>query len=109
LDNRRGVGHVFSSDHTDPDAAERVLRGYVGKAGDGLDIRHIKFEAGYREISWRKNCVAIGLSSGFFEPLEAHGHRVHRGRGGHGGHVVPLGRRNGDRGAAVQRAHALPL
>jgi tryptophan halogenase len=71
LDNRRGVGHVFSSDHTDPDAAERVLRGYVGKAGDGLDIRHIKFEAGYREISWRKNCVAIGLSSGFFEPLEA--------------------------------------
>lgn len=71
LDNRRGVGHVFSSDHTDAETAERVLRAYVGKAGDGLDIRHIKFEAGYREISWRKNCVAIGHSSGFFEPLEA--------------------------------------
>lgn len=71
LDNRRGVGHVFSSDHTDTETAERVLRGYVGKAGDGLDIRHIKFEAGYREINWRKNCVAIGHSSGFFEPLEA--------------------------------------
>ncbi|MGR4863784.1 tryptophan halogenase family protein [Caulobacter sp. LARHSG274] len=73
LDSRRGVGHVFSSDHTDLDAAERVLRDYVGKAGDGLDVRHIKFEAGYREINWVKNCVAIGLSSGFFEPLEATG------------------------------------
>ncbi|WP_243692312.1 tryptophan halogenase family protein [Caulobacter sp. BK020] len=71
LNSRRGVGHVFSSDHTDAETAERVLRDYVGKAGDGLDIRHIKFEAGYREISWRKNCVAIGLSSGFLEPLEA--------------------------------------
>ncbi|HWU12703.1 MAG TPA: tryptophan halogenase family protein [Caulobacter sp.] len=71
LGSRRGVGHVFSSDHTDTETAERALRSYVGKAGDGLDIRHIKFEAGYREINWRKNCVAIGLSSGFFEPLEA--------------------------------------
>ncbi|HWW26360.1 MAG TPA: tryptophan halogenase family protein [Caulobacter sp.] len=73
LEDHRGVGHVFSSEHADTDGAERVLRDYVGKAGDRLDIRHIKFEAGYREISWRKNCVAIGLSSGFLEPLEATG------------------------------------
>jgi tryptophan halogenase len=36
LDSRRGVGYVFSSRHTDEDRAEQVLRGYVGKAGDGL-------------------------------------------------------------------------
>lgn len=73
LDSRRGIGHVFSSDHTDAETAERVLRDYVGEAGERGDVRHIKFEAGYRETSWVKNCVAIGLSSGFFEPLEATG------------------------------------
>jgi flavin-dependent dehydrogenase len=73
LDRRRGIGHVYSSDHTDDARAEAVLRGYVGAAGEGLEIRKFKFDAGYREINWSKNCVAIGLSSGFFEPLEATG------------------------------------
>ena len=40
---------------------------------EGLETRRIRFDAGYREINWHKNCVAIGLSSGFFEPLEATG------------------------------------
>jgi glycine/D-amino acid oxidase-like deaminating enzyme len=73
LDTRRGIGHVYSSDHSDRDEAERALRTYVGTAAKGLEARHFRFEAGYREINWRKNCVAIGLSSGFFEPLEATG------------------------------------
>jgi tryptophan 7-halogenase len=73
LNSRRGIGHVYSSDHSSRDEAERVLRSYVGPAADGLDARHFKFEAGYRETNWHKNCVAIGLSSGFFEPLEATG------------------------------------
>jgi tryptophan halogenase len=73
LDRRRGIGHVYSSDHSDDDAAERVLRGYLGAAGADADVRHFKFDAGYRETNWVKNCVAVGLSSGFFEPLEATG------------------------------------
>lgn len=73
LDRRRGIGHVYSSDHMDDEAAERVLRGYLGPAGATAEVRRFKFEAGYREINWHKNCVAVGLSSGFFEPLEATG------------------------------------
>ena len=73
LDQRRGIGHVYSSSHTDDARAEAVLRDYVGPAADQLETRKIRFEGGYREINWVKNCVAIGLSSGFFEPLEATG------------------------------------
>lgn len=73
LDRRRGVGHVFSSAHTDDGRAEELLRGYLGAGGERAELRKIRFEAGYREINWHKNCVAIGLSSGFFEPLEATG------------------------------------
>jgi tryptophan halogenase len=73
LDRRRGVGHVYSSDHTDDDVAEAALRAYLGPAADSLEARRFKFDAGYRETNWHKNCVAIGLSSGFFEPLEATG------------------------------------
>jgi hypothetical protein len=73
LDSRRGIGYVYSSAHTDETRAEQTLRAYVGKAAEGLAARKISFNAGYREINWKKNCVAIGLSSGFFEPLEATG------------------------------------
>ncbi|MEH3104244.1 MAG: tryptophan 7-halogenase [Sphingomonas phyllosphaerae] len=70
LDRRRGVGHVYSSAHTDDARAAELLRGYTGQ---DLEPRKIRFEAGYREVNWHRNCVAIGLSSGFFEPLEATG------------------------------------
>ena len=73
LDTRRGIGYVYSSSHTNDERAEQVLRGYVGKAADDLSVRKIQFNSGYRETHWYKNCVAIGLSSGFFEPLEATG------------------------------------
>jgi len=78
LDQRRGIGNVYSSAHTDDARAEQILRAYVdktshGKASEGLAARKFRFEAGYREVNWKKNCVAIGLSSGFFEPLEATG------------------------------------
>ena len=73
LDRRRGIGHVYSSGHSDDAGAEAVLRDYVGSDAEGLEIRKFRFDAGYREINWVKNCVAIGLSSGFFEPLEATG------------------------------------
>jgi tryptophan halogenase len=69
LPTRRGIGHVYSSAHTSDEAAERELRDYIG-----VDIaapRKISFQPGYREKFWHRNCVAIGLSAGFIEPLEA--------------------------------------
>ncbi len=73
LDNRRGIGYVYSSDHTGDDRAEDILRAYVGPAAQDLTARQLSFTAGFRETNWHRNCVAIGLSSGFFEPLEATG------------------------------------
>lgn len=74
LPERRGVGHVYSSAYCSDDEAERVLRDYVIATGGAPDIpapRRLSFQPGYRERLWHRNCVAIGLASGFVEPLEA--------------------------------------
>lgn len=76
LSARRGVGHVYSSAHTSDDAAEAALRAYVQATGGppAADLpapRRIPLSPGYRRSSWHRNCVAVGLSSGFVEPLEA--------------------------------------
>jgi len=73
LHARRGVGYVYSTRHTDDTRAEQVLRNYIGPGADGLNARVLKFEAGFRPEQWRKNCVAVGLSAGFVEPLESTG------------------------------------
>ncbi|MEW6597526.1 MAG: tryptophan halogenase family protein [Pseudomonadota bacterium] len=73
LNTRRGVGYVYSSDHISDERAEQVLRDFVGPRSASLNTRVLKFEAGWRESQWNKNCVAIGLSCGFIEPLEATG------------------------------------
>jgi glycine/D-amino acid oxidase-like deaminating enzyme len=73
LHSRRGIGHVYSSAHSTRERAEEVLRSYIGPRSADLEVREIPFEGGYRETNWYKNCIAIGLSSGFFEPLEATG------------------------------------
>ena len=66
LHERRGTGYVYSSRHTDDRRAEDVLRSYVGPAIEKLNPRLLKFDVGYREVQWVKNCVAVGLSGGFF-------------------------------------------
>ncbi|QOY94720.1 tryptophan 7-halogenase [Massilia sp. UMI-21] len=74
LPTRRGIGHVYSSAHTSDEAAERALRAYIRATGGPQDIpspRKLSFEPGYRARFWHRNCVAIGLSAGFIEPLEA--------------------------------------
>ncbi|NNC57950.1 MAG: tryptophan 7-halogenase [Woeseiaceae bacterium] len=71
LTHRRGVGHVYSSDFLKDDEAEQNLRNYLGPAAEGLDARQIRFGSGHRAEFWKKNCVAVGLSAGFVEPLEA--------------------------------------
>jgi tryptophan halogenase len=69
----RSVGCVYSSAHGDDRRAERVLRDYVGAEAGSLRLRQFRFEPGYREVQWHRNCVAIGLAACFFEPLEATG------------------------------------
>ena len=76
LQSRRGIGHVFSTAHADEAAAVETLTGYVARVSPGvrvadLSFRTIPFEPGYRRKFWVRNCVAIGLSGGFVEPLEA--------------------------------------
>ena len=71
LQSRRGTGYVYSSDHIDPQEAERVLKRYCGVEDCEQELKHLSFKVGYREKFWHKNCAGIGLSSGFVEPLEA--------------------------------------
>lgn len=69
LPKRRGIGCVYASDYISDSRAETILRDYIDDAD--LPIRHLKFTSGHRERFWHKNCLAIGLSAGFLEPLEA--------------------------------------
>ncbi|MEM7360034.1 MAG: tryptophan halogenase family protein [Pseudomonadota bacterium] len=76
LPTRRGVGHVYSSAYNSDEQAERELRNYlepiVGRReSEQLELRKINFNPGYRGEFWHRNCVAVGLSAGFVEPLEA--------------------------------------
>ena len=76
LQTRRGVGYVHSSAHVDDDKAHGTLQDYVERTSPGIDVgtlsyRTIPFEPGYRAVFWHRNCVAVGLSAGFVEPLEA--------------------------------------
>jgi tryptophan halogenase len=71
LSNRRGIGYVYASDYSTIEQAKETLSSYVGIESDQLKFKDISFTAGYREKFWHKNCVAIGMSAGFLEPLEA--------------------------------------
>jgi tryptophan halogenase len=70
LQNRVGNGLVFSSQFMSEDEARQQIESSV--EGRLLaEPKLLKFKAGRRTTSWNKNCVAIGLSSGFLEPLES--------------------------------------
>ena len=74
LPTRRGVGCVYSRAHASDDEAHAALQSYLDATGAPAERpapRSIRFDPGYREQFWVRNCVAIGLSSGFIEPLEA--------------------------------------
>ena len=76
LPARRGIGCVYASNFMSDDDAEAVLRTYVGARVPGatleaLTVRQLRFRTGHRAKFWVRNCLAIGLSAGFIEPLEA--------------------------------------
>ena len=76
LPTRRGIGHVYSSGHISQERAGDELLSYITatlgeKASAGASLRKVEFSPGHRTKFWHKNCVAIGMSAGFIEPLEA--------------------------------------
>jgi hypothetical protein len=71
LFHRNGCGYVYSSKFLNKDGAEAELRNYLGEGAKDSPSNHIKMRVGRNERIWDKNCVAIGLSGCFIEPLES--------------------------------------
>jgi hypothetical protein len=76
LPTRRGVGCVYSSAHLSDEEASGELEAYLRRTAPDIKVtdlspRRLAFRSGHRERFWSRNCVAIGLSAGFLEPLEA--------------------------------------
>jgi tryptophan halogenase len=80
LNNRVGNGYVFSSAHISADEATAALIAQSGfRKERSADPRTLKIRVGRRTRFWVRNCVAVGLASGFVEPLESTGiHIIHK-------------------------------
>ncbi len=71
LTTRHGNGYVYSSGSCSADQAETELRTHLGLLNADVPARHLKMRVGRMTRHWNRNCVAVGLSQGFIEPLEA--------------------------------------
>ncbi|MEM7405534.1 MAG: tryptophan halogenase family protein [Pseudomonadota bacterium] len=70
LRHRHGCGYVYSSRHLSTDEAEAELRRHLNGL-EQSDARHIRMRVGRNQHIWKRNCVSVGLSAGFVEPLES--------------------------------------
>jgi tryptophan halogenase len=74
LQSRIGSGYVYHGDFCSPEQAEQNFRDYWGQERmREVEVKHISFDRDTLRDSWFGNVVAIGLSAGFIEPLEATG------------------------------------
>jgi len=71
LTSRFGNGYVYSSQFCSADEAETELRSDLGLLEADVAARHLKMKIGRVTQHWNRNCLAVGLSQGFIEPLEA--------------------------------------
>jgi tryptophan halogenase len=69
LQTRRGCGYVYDKNYISDEEAIKEIEEYLGQKIQ--PIKFIDFEAGRSEVLWKDNCVLLGLSAAFAEPLEA--------------------------------------
>ena len=72
--NSMGTGYNYSDEHIDKYDALDEFKRYLGPAvAEEMEFKHIKTRNGMSERMWVRNCVSIGLSGAFIEPLESNG------------------------------------
>lgn len=71
LQHRVGNGHVYASDYMSDQTALDTLVGDLGDKNMVAEPKQIRFRTGRLSEVWAKNCIAVGLSGGFLEPLES--------------------------------------
>lgn len=71
--NRKGNGYVYSSHFSSDAQVEEDFSKHLGLDLNESEFKKVKFKVGHYEKAFVGNCLAVGLSSGFIEPLEATG------------------------------------
>ncbi|MDN5939104.1 MAG: tryptophan 7-halogenase [Salinisphaera sp.] len=73
LADAMSFGYVYGSAFVSADDAEAEVREFIGATDPAIQARHLKIRVGSRSHCWERNCLAMGLSQGFIEPLESTG------------------------------------